>query len=64
VLSHDGTLADAMSKAAFILGPKAGLALVDSFPDMSAVIAYRKDDGSVGVAVSQRLNGSYHPVPR
>src|SRR5262249_30633590 len=38
ILSRDGTLADAMSKAAFVLGPKAGLALVDSFPGMSAVI--------------------------
>jgi FAD:protein FMN transferase len=63
VLSRDGTLADAMSKAAFILGPKAGLALVDAFPDMSAIIAYRQDDGAVGVAVSRRLAGSYRPTP-
>ena len=42
MLSRDGTLADAMSKAAFILGPVAGVALVDSFPDMSAVIAYQE----------------------
>ena len=62
VLSHDGTLADAMSKAAFILGPKDGLALIDAFPDMSAVIAYRKPGGTVGVAISRRLAGSYHPA--
>src|SRR5262249_14383465 len=59
VLSHDGTLADAMSKAAFVLGPKDGLALVDAFPDMAAVIAYRKPEGTVGVAISRRLAGSY-----
>jgi thiamine biosynthesis lipoprotein len=64
VLSRDGTLADAMSKAAFILGPVAGLALIDSMPDMSAVIAYRKRDGSVGIAVSRRLAGSYRSTPR
>ena len=64
ILSRDGTLADAMSKAAFILGPKAGLALVDSFPGMSAVIAYRKADGTVGVAVSKRLAGAYRPTSR
>jgi len=64
ILSRDGTLADAMSKAAFILGPKAGLALVDSFPGMSAVIAYRKADGTVGVAVSEKLAGSYRPTSR
>ena len=62
IFSRDGTLADAMSKAAFILGPTAGLALVSSFPAMSAVIAYRKTDGSVGVAVSDRLAGSYRPT--
>jgi thiamine biosynthesis lipoprotein len=60
ILSRDGTLADAMSKAAFILGPSAGLALVDTFPGMSAVIAYRKADGTVGVTVSTRLAGAYH----
>jgi hypothetical protein len=53
-----------MSKAAFILGPKVGLAVVDSFPGMSAIIAYRKADGTVGVAVSDRLAGSYRPAPR
>jgi len=63
VLCRDGTLADAMSKAAFILGPKAGLVLVDSLPDMSAVIAFRKSDGSVGVAVSRGLARSYRPTP-
>jgi thiamine biosynthesis lipoprotein len=63
ILSRDGTLADAMSKAAFILGPTAGLALVDTFPGMSAVIAYRKADGTVGVAVSTRLAGAYHTTP-
>jgi thiamine biosynthesis lipoprotein len=62
ILSRDATLGDAMSKAAFILGPKEGLALVDSFPGMSAVIAYRKADGTVGVAVSPRLAGSYLPI--
>src|SRR5438105_9318822 len=64
ILSRDGTLGDAISKAAFILGPKAGLALVDSFPGMSAVIAYRKSDGTVGVAVSKPLAASYRPASR
>jgi FAD:protein FMN transferase len=60
ILSRDGTLADAMSKAAFVLGPKAGLELIDSFPDMSGLIAYRNYDGSIGLAVSQRLKGAFH----
>jgi len=64
IFSRDGTLADAMSKAAFILGPEAGLALVDSFPGTSAVIAYRRSDGTVGVAVSQRLARAYKAAIR
>ena len=64
ILSRDGTLADAMSKAAFILGPNAGLALVNSFPGMSAVIAYRKANGTVAVAVSEQLARAYRPTAR
>jgi thiamine biosynthesis lipoprotein len=55
IVSEDGTLADAMSKAAFVLGPQQGIALIDATPGMAGVIAYRKPDGSVGVAVSQRV---------
>jgi thiamine biosynthesis lipoprotein len=61
IVSRDGTMADAMSKAAFILGPSAGLTLVDSFPDMSAVIAYRRSDGTIELAISPRLRVAFHP---
>jgi thiamine biosynthesis lipoprotein len=61
VLSRDGTLADAVSTAAFILGPTAGLALIDSFPGMSGLIAYRRPDGRVGITMSARLKGAFHP---
>jgi thiamine biosynthesis lipoprotein len=60
VLSRDGTLADAVSTAAFILGPKAGLDLIDSFPEMSGLIAYRQPDGRTGIAMSSRLKGAFH----
>jgi thiamine biosynthesis lipoprotein len=55
ILSRDGTMADAMSKAAFILGPTAGLALIDSVPGMSGLIAYRKVDGGTGIVRSRGL---------
>jgi thiamine biosynthesis lipoprotein len=64
VLSRDGTMADAVSKAAFILGPKEGLALVDSYPGMSALIAYRSSSGVVSLALSDRLKPAFHPVRR
>lgn len=64
ILSRDATLADAMSKAAFVLGPGAGLALIDSTPGMSGAIAYRKPDGSIGLAMSPGLVSRFHPVAR
>jgi thiamine biosynthesis lipoprotein len=64
IVSRDGTLADAMSKAAFVLGPRAGLALVESFPGTTAVIVYRKPDGATGVMMSDALVSAYHPVTR
>ena len=61
VLSRDGTLADAVSTAAFLLGPTAGLDLIDSFDNMSGVIAYRKPDGGIGLTMSPRLRSAFHP---
>lgn len=55
IASPDGTLADALSKAVFILGPRAGLALLDSFPGTAGIVAYREADGRIGIAVSPGL---------
>jgi thiamine biosynthesis lipoprotein len=60
IFSRDATMADAMSKAAFILGPSEGLALVDRIPGMSAVIAYRRSDGTIGLSMSERLRAAFH----
>jgi thiamine biosynthesis lipoprotein len=62
ILSRDATLADAMSKAAFILGPRDGLALIDSMAETAGVIAYRRQDGTTGVVTSARLKHAFHPV--
>jgi thiamine biosynthesis lipoprotein len=61
ILSEDGTLADAMSKAAFILGPQKGMALVEATPGMAGVIAYRRSDNTIGVEVSHRA--AWRPMP-
>ncbi len=59
VVAADATLADALSKAVFVLGPKAGLALLAKFPGASGVVAYRQTDGSVATVVSPGL--AFHP---
>ena len=60
----DATIADAVSTAAFVLGPQRGLALIDSFPGMMGLITFRKPDGAVGVAMSERLRPLFHPVAK
>jgi thiamine biosynthesis lipoprotein len=62
ILARDGTLADALSKAVFILGPSEGLKLVDSFEQTSAIVAYRKPSGSVALAMSISLKSAFHPT--
>lgn len=64
IVSADGTLADALSKAVFVLGAKDGLALLDAFPDTSGLIAYRKPDGTVGLAMSAALRPHFHPASK
>lgn len=63
VVSPDGTLGDALTKAAFLLGPRQGLKVMESFPQTVGLIAYRKPDGSVGVAVSKSLAGRFRREP-
>lgn len=62
IVSRDATMADALSKAVFILGHEAGLKLVDSLPGTTAVVAYRRTDGRVGIALSKSLAQAFHPT--
>lgn len=60
VAGPDATLADALSKVGLVLGPARGLEVVAAFPAMSALIAYRKPDGTTGVQRSPDLAGRFH----
>lgn len=62
VVSPDATLADALSKPAFILGPVAGLKLVESFPGAMAIIATRKAGGGVDLTMSAPLRSRFRPT--
>ena len=59
ILSPDATLADALSKPAFILGPVAGLKLVESFPGTLAIIATRRAGGGVDLTMSAPLRARF-----
>jgi FAD:protein FMN transferase len=58
VWAADALTADAVDDAVFILGPENGLKLVESLPDVGAVIV----DKDNKVLVSQRLNGKVRIV--
>jgi thiamine biosynthesis lipoprotein len=56
IWAGDAFTADAIDDAVFILGPEKGLALVESLPDVGAVIV----DKSNKVWISKRLEGKVH----
>jgi len=64
VVSPDGAVADALSKAVFVLGPADGLALLATYPDTWGVVAYRGPNGSISIAVSPGHTAAFHPRPR
>lgn len=61
VVSPDGAVADALSKAVFVLGPTDGLALLATYPGTWGVVAYRLPDGAPGVSVSAGHTTAFHP---
>jgi len=62
--SPDGTMADAVSTAALVLGARRGLALIDSYPGMMGLVTSRGAHGSMAIAMSERLRPRFHPVVR
>ena len=62
IVSRDATLADALTKPVFLLGPVEGLALAESFPGTRALIATRAADGSVALTMSASLRAQFAPA--
>lgn len=61
VVSPDATLADALSTAAYVLGPQQGLKLIESYPGASGVIASLQPDGGMALVVSPALQKAFRP---
>lgn len=62
VVSSDGTLADALSRAAVLLPPADALALLSRFPDTWGLLAVRRADGNLGTLISQGHSADFHPA--
>jgi thiamine biosynthesis lipoprotein len=63
VVGRDGTLVDALSTAAFVLGPDRALGFIESFPGAAGIVAWPRADGSLGVTMSSSLRSAFHPEP-
>ena len=63
VVSKDATLADALSKVGFLLGPQKALAVIESFPGAAAVIFFRDSKGDLDLIVSKALLPRFRRAP-
>ncbi len=57
VIAPDCALADGLATAISVLGPVAGLKLVESYPGVEAVIIEEKEDGALVAHISSGLKG-------
>ena len=55
IVSKDATIADALSKVGFLLGPRDALSVIESFPGTSAVIFFRNSKGESDLIISKAL---------
>lgn len=56
IISPSATLADALSTAAFVLGPEEGLKLIENRPDADGIFI----DSDIKITVTSRLQGKLH----
>lgn len=64
VVSNDGTLADALSRAATALAPADALALLARFPDTWGLVVGQQADGRLTTALSPGHESAFHPSVR
>ncbi len=62
IVTKNALLADGYATGVFVLGPKKGIALIDSLPSIEGLIIYTKDD-SLKHVVSQGFRQNIHFYP-
>ena len=63
VVAQDATLADALSKVGFLLGPAKALKVIESFPGVTAVIFFRNSKGELDLICSKDLAPRFNRAP-
>ncbi|MFN7916736.1 MAG: FAD:protein FMN transferase [Vicinamibacterales bacterium] len=61
VVSNDGTLADALSRAAAMMAPEEALQLLARFPDTWGLVVARQADGRLTTVLSAGHASAFHP---
>jgi FAD:protein FMN transferase len=62
IVAKQGVLADALSTGVFVLGPQAGIALIERLPDVEGVIVTSKNAVLVSTGLSGRLERQQPPT--
>ena len=55
IMTNDATVADALSTGVFVLGPEAGMALIERLPGVEGVIVSAKNKVLVSTGLEGRL---------
>jgi thiamine biosynthesis lipoprotein len=55
IVAKDATIADALSKVGFLLGPSQALSVIESFPGAFAIIFFRNSKGELDLIMSKAL---------
>jgi thiamine biosynthesis lipoprotein len=55
ILTKSATIADGLTKGVFILGPEAGMALIEKLPDVEGVIVSSKNEVLISSGLTKRL---------
>jgi thiamine biosynthesis lipoprotein len=62
IVAKQGVVADALSTGVFILGPQAGMALIEKLPDVEGVIVSNRNEVLVSSGLKGRLERMLEPI--
>lgn len=62
IVAKEATLADALSTGVFVLGPQAGMALIEKLPDVEGVIVTDRNTVMVSSGLTERLERLHPPT--
>ena len=62
IVARQATLADALSTGVFVLGPQAGMALIEKIPDVEGVIVTDSNTVMISTGLTERLERLHPPT--